>query len=193
MQCFSHWHDEMRLDMSDWWQITFYVDNMYPSCAKIHLLIITLLFLFRHGWMNNGTVAILRHAEHINCANSSVGFIYIRSSDENDAFCYDGKGDYHKKIVCYTCVESCLLIFKYAKVQSEIIVCMDLLLFTFGNIHFLFSHARSSWVWEELWKRICIRWTRSVQYVHSPSTYFVFCTYFRYTITNQQQQHTMFL
>ncbi|KAG7238126.1 hypothetical protein INR49_030188, partial [Caranx melampygus] len=43
----------------------------------------------RHGWMNNGSVAILRHTEHVNCANASVGFIYLRSSNENDAFCYD--------------------------------------------------------------------------------------------------------
>ncbi|XP_056242652.1 aggrecan core protein [Seriola aureovittata] len=45
----------------------------------------------RNGWIQNGSVAILRHTQHINCANNTIGLILLSSKthEENDAFCYD--------------------------------------------------------------------------------------------------------
>ncbi|XP_022610362.1 lymphatic vessel endothelial hyaluronic acid receptor 1-like [Seriola dumerili] len=45
----------------------------------------------RNGWINNGSVAILRHTQHMNCANNTVGLILLSSKthEKNDAFCYD--------------------------------------------------------------------------------------------------------
>lgn len=48
----------------------------------------------RNGWMNNGSIAILRHLHHENCAKNLTGFIiHLRENTEegNDAYCYDEK------------------------------------------------------------------------------------------------------
>lgn len=48
----------------------------------------------RNGWINNGSIAILRHTHHENCAKNLTGFIiHLRENTEegNDAYCYDEK------------------------------------------------------------------------------------------------------
>ncbi|XP_060932188.1 CD44 antigen [Limanda limanda] len=47
----------------------------------------------RYGWINNGSVAILRHSHHENCAGNLSGFI-VHPPTENekyDAYCFDDK------------------------------------------------------------------------------------------------------
>ncbi|XP_071359358.1 CD44 antigen [Trachinotus anak] len=47
----------------------------------------------RNGWINNGSIAILRQMPHENCAKNMTGILtYPRSTtDEFDALCYDDK------------------------------------------------------------------------------------------------------
>ncbi|XP_022045660.2 CD44 antigen [Acanthochromis polyacanthus] len=46
----------------------------------------------RNGWINNGSIAILRHTPHENCSKNMTGFIIhsrIEDGDQYDAYCYD--------------------------------------------------------------------------------------------------------
>ncbi|XP_017278450.1 CD44 antigen isoform X2 [Kryptolebias marmoratus] len=46
----------------------------------------------RNGWINNESIAILRHTHHKNCANNVTGLIInsrVTPGDEYDAYCYD--------------------------------------------------------------------------------------------------------
>nr|XP_019934024.1 PREDICTED: CD44 antigen [Paralichthys olivaceus] len=48
----------------------------------------------RNGWINNGSIAILRHSHHELCAKNMSGFIvhlYFRPDELFDAYCYDDK------------------------------------------------------------------------------------------------------
>nr|XP_043891307.1 brevican core protein [Solea senegalensis] len=48
----------------------------------------------RNGWMTNGSIAILRHSHHENCAKNTTGLIInLHISPDNlfDAYCYDDK------------------------------------------------------------------------------------------------------
>ncbi|XP_058500401.1 CD44 antigen isoform X1 [Solea solea] len=48
----------------------------------------------RNGWMTNGSIAILRHSHHENCAKNTTGLIinsYISPDNLFDAYCYDDK------------------------------------------------------------------------------------------------------
>ncbi|XP_062245778.1 CD44 antigen [Platichthys flesus] len=48
----------------------------------------------RYGWINNGSIAILRHSHHENCAGNLSGLIVHQptgADDNYDAYCYDDK------------------------------------------------------------------------------------------------------
>ncbi|KAK2842069.1 hypothetical protein Q5P01_012269 [Channa striata] len=53
----------------------------------------------RNGWINNRSIAILRHTEHENCAKNMTGlFIYsnVNTEDLYDAYCYDSEAGLEK-------------------------------------------------------------------------------------------------
>ncbi|XP_003967457.2 CD44 antigen [Takifugu rubripes] len=46
----------------------------------------------RYGWINNISIAILRHTPHQNCAKNMTGFIilsHVKAEEKFDALCYD--------------------------------------------------------------------------------------------------------
>ncbi|XP_067358095.1 CD44 antigen-like isoform X2 [Channa argus] len=48
----------------------------------------------RNGWISNGSVAILRHTHHENCAKNMTGLFissYVKIDDLFDAYCFDEK------------------------------------------------------------------------------------------------------
>ncbi|KAF3688995.1 CD44 antigen Extracellular matrix receptor III [Channa argus] len=50
----------------------------------------------RNGWISNGSVAILRHTHHENCAKNMTGLFissYVKIDDLFDAYCFDEKED----------------------------------------------------------------------------------------------------
>ncbi len=50
----------------------------------------------RNGWIGNGSIAILRHKHHENCAKNMTGLITFQresTAEQYDALCYDQKGD----------------------------------------------------------------------------------------------------
>lgn len=67
-------------------------------------------FPIRYGWIDNQSIAILRHMSHENCAKNMTGFIInskVSPEETYDVYCYDEKGAFH--IIEWTLVfDSCM-------------------------------------------------------------------------------------